>query len=325
MRINFFTVIFLLISFTVPSISGEIIVQSKYGDVRVKKADSTKWVPVEKGSILKLKDTIQTATKSGAMLFISGSENIVSIEENSRIVITESLGSSGNKKSAVLVAAGKIKSRIKKTDPMVEEFITPTAVVGVRGTELLIAVAEEGTTQVGVLKGEVQVTGDKGEVSLSSNQASEVPRLGGPKDKIKFTGEEDWNKWMKDKSESIKGHEKEILEEISILLDSNYRLIDSLEQDKEKIKLRMEELKNDTSEESATELTKLITDRSRLIIQAQNIDLKNQALIDIAENIYSKKPKDKELKNIYKKMKDKFEKYHSRYTKNKKSGCLNIF
>ena len=47
------------------------------------------------------------------------------------------------------------------------QLATPTAVLSIRGTELVIAVAADGTTQVAVLDGEIEVTPCGGEAAIA--------------------------------------------------------------------------------------------------------------------------------------------------------------
>jgi hypothetical protein len=229
-----------------------------------------------------------------------------------------------------------MKSRLAKGAAGAEEFATTTAVVGVRGTEFIVAVADDGTTQVGVLRGEVQVAGQNGAVALASNQSSLVPLAGAPADKTAFTGNEDWTAWLQQQSSSIKGRESQILDSVAKALDYNYGLMDGVEQKKNESRTRIEELKKILAEARETkneeriraagdEISTLINTSSRLIIEGQNLDLRNQALLAVAERVKNSNPKLNDLASAYITIKKKFDTYHKRYMvvrENNKKSCL---
>lgn len=56
------------------------------------------------------------------------------------------------------------------------EISTPTATAAVRGTIFSVAVAEDGSTSVSVLRGQVDVVTDEGDVAVRADQIAEVGR-----------------------------------------------------------------------------------------------------------------------------------------------------
>jgi len=324
---------FILLGMAV-SAAGQVGVQSFFGDVAIQRSSSQKWEKAAVRAALSAGDIIRTGEHSGAMLYIRNDESVISLSAGSKLMITETMIAKKQKTPGFLLFVGLLKSRIKKNPDEPMDFSTPTAVVGVRGTEFLIAVADDGTSKVGVTRGAVDVQGERNSVNLSSNESSTVALAGDPQDKVLFQGEiSDLENWKKTASGRIKGREAEILGQCGRAFEFNFSRIDELDKNKADTQARISALKDERkkleaagdaagSQAKGQEAAALVTDLTRLIVEQNNIDRRNQALFDIAERVKFFAPADKAVTDKFKELKARYDLYHSKFVLTRKKGCL---
>ncbi|MBX7148850.1 FecR family protein [bacterium] len=111
------------------------------------------------GDTVHLNDTVTTSSKSTAQINLNDS-SILSMKEKSKIYISEFLVSNGTRQSRIEIGYGKVKANIQKMFKgagTTTEFYTPTAVIGIRGTQLVMEV-RKGSTKVYCLEGNIRVT-----------------------------------------------------------------------------------------------------------------------------------------------------------------------
>jgi hypothetical protein len=315
-------------------LAGQVSLQSSFGDVTVKKSSSAKWEKATARMTFAPGDTIRTGLRSGAMIMVRNEESVISLSASSKLMITETMAVNKKKAPGFLLFLGALKSRIKKNADESMDFSTPTAVVGVRGTEFLIAVADDGTSKVGVTRGTVQVDGERNGVSLSSNESSTVALAGDPQDKVLFQGEiRNLENWMQTASSRIKGNEPAILERCSTALELNYTRIDELDRQKKDNEKRIQELKDErrqllsagdtnAARTKGQEAASLVTETTRVIIAQNNLDRRNQAVFEITERVYAPVTSDAGLKKRFLEIKSRFDLYHSKFVLTRKKGCL---
>ena len=165
----------LLILLTSPSYAkiGDVIQQKGVTDVERK--DGAKFEQIEKDFGVESYDTIKTKNGRTAIEFLD--ETRVDVTENSKLVIDEfvydpntSTGSLALKASfgTVRYASGQIAKNSRQN----VKIKTPTAVVGVRGTDFSLTVDETGNSTIILLP-----------------SCTEVPRPGGGVDRLCVTGE----------------------------------------------------------------------------------------------------------------------------------------
>jgi len=137
--------------------SGRIV--ETEGAVEILPGGETEWVPAEKGTPLSEGDSIRSGADSKAIA-VFASKVIMAVEQNSEVDL-EKLQQSRRKGINIKVDlnngqlwndVGKLRS--KRANFYVE---TPQAVTGVRGTVFTVLVAPDATTQVAVVKGNVDV------------------------------------------------------------------------------------------------------------------------------------------------------------------------
>ncbi|KJS85814.1 MAG: hypothetical protein JM58_07725 [Peptococcaceae bacterium BICA1-8] len=158
------------------------------GEVLVKKIGGEKTFNAFNGMSLVQGDSI--ITKEGASVIIEvDDETNITIDENTQININELSqdNTKQNKKTNFYLSAGQVWSSIKKKLNSGSDFLirTPTALMGVRGTEFVVGYNQNGTT-TSVLEGTVSVSSmtsfennneliqEKQELLLEPNQSVQV-------------------------------------------------------------------------------------------------------------------------------------------------------
>lgn len=129
----------------------EALVISVVGDVKI--GDKK----VKNGDILKNQDSIKTAAKSVCDLQLTGLESSVSIriKENSEFSIATAMQKDTNNVQMKIVSGKVLVNSEKLNSKDNLETITPTAVMGVRGTKYEVEIGPDANGNVAVLDGKV--------------------------------------------------------------------------------------------------------------------------------------------------------------------------
>lgn len=129
------------------------------GEVKFVKNSDTVWIPAVQGMALALEDTLATGKSSEADLDVDENKHVL-VGDEVRMVVAQLMKEVGNSKTATLkVDSGAVYIRIQKKLGQGETFevVTPTCIMGVRGTHFVVDVVG-GDTLVSVLEGEVKGT-----------------------------------------------------------------------------------------------------------------------------------------------------------------------
>jgi len=116
-----------------------------------------------------VEETVLTDSQaSTALEFLDSTQ--LRVGRNSRVKLDKFIYDPGTGNGAALLNFGVgafryVSGSLGKNQKM--QLATPTAVLSIRGTELVIAVAADGTTQVAVLDGEIEVTPCGGEAAVA--------------------------------------------------------------------------------------------------------------------------------------------------------------
>ena len=120
---------------------------------------SPQWKPAKPGMGLAKKDRIKTGPASTAQILLSDG-SFCQVREKSVFEIEELIydAKSRSQQSSLKVWSGTLLSRVQKLQKGSDaKFRTPTALVAVRGTELGLDVAEDGTTDLALYDGKIVV------------------------------------------------------------------------------------------------------------------------------------------------------------------------
>jgi tetratricopeptide (TPR) repeat protein len=144
------------------------IVISVDGATSVRRAGATALVPAVRTLSLATGDTLVTGSSGRAsLLFPNGLET--KLNENTTLLV-QALAPAGAVPLRLLLTRGEIFARSSPGQRLSIE--TPAAVAGVRGTELNLVVAEDGSATLTVGEGEVSFTNGQGRVAVRTSQQS---------------------------------------------------------------------------------------------------------------------------------------------------------
>lgn len=189
------------------------------GCVEVKKLGSKEWLPAKLKMTLHEKDKLRTKLISNVELqFEDGS--IIKIGENTVVGIEKLIVNRETLEQdfSIKLWLGKIRTRLEKLRQKSSRFeiITPTAIVGVRGTIFIVCVDEDKKTKTVVESGQVYFRGSKQsedeKITLKSNEFSVSSPDGTEVSPPKEITPEELNKLKEDVKE-IKTPEIKISEE----------------------------------------------------------------------------------------------------------------
>lgn len=142
------------------------------------------WSKLSKDQLLNMDDWVQTGQGSASKIIFTKNGTIVELREKTltRIVKTTSESISEyklNKDGGILeLKSGYLEARVppKKPGDDTRKFmvVTPTAVVGVRGTELYVNAPDPENTIVGCYKGELEVSAEGKTVAVPAGYGTTV-------------------------------------------------------------------------------------------------------------------------------------------------------
>lgn len=135
------------------------VLSASSGEVLLQEAEKTLWQSAEEGTFLFEGDKIQTREDSSAEITFDY-ESIVELSENSLLEIKNLKIKEDNSEESVLkLEIGRVLAEVEKL-PVGSRFEihTPTAVVGVRGTQFLLE-EKDGESSIAVFEGKVGVRG----------------------------------------------------------------------------------------------------------------------------------------------------------------------
>lgn len=157
-KVVFFFVLISTLLFAVniycASVNGTI--SGLKGKVEIKKAGEEKWVPATEGMTITKGTMIKTAAESSAMIKWL-ENNLVKVYELTIYNFKEAdfNSATGDEKSHCFLEKGKIYAKAKKLKTAESEFkvMTPSAVAGVRGSEVMSEAVEGTKSSFSVLDG----------------------------------------------------------------------------------------------------------------------------------------------------------------------------
>jgi hypothetical protein len=137
-----FSLIFGAVTPALAKSTREAVIDSYVGEVRITKAGGSKSYQAFVGMTLNQGDHIETGTSSKVVLRIKDHEDEITIDATSSMYISELSENTKGKKSKMKMWAGSLWGKVKTLTGTDDEFTveTPTAVMGVQGTTLLVGV-----------------------------------------------------------------------------------------------------------------------------------------------------------------------------------------
>ncbi len=267
-----------------------IITKAK-GRVQIIKENSFKGVNYKffKG-IVELKDIVRTKRRSYAIInFIDKSK--VFLDENSRLIVEDYIPS----KTRLYVSTGKVIYKIYKRVKGTFEVKTPTALIGVKGTEFLTFV-KHGITIVIVKKGVVEVFNPEFpqvKIKLTKGTATVIKPKEPPKKPVKISSVEKFFKEKVEKFEKkeIKEYEKkegklEKQEKIETVEKERENLLEAASEEKGiEAELIEENLETITTENQNETVSTIDQEIIEIIREETQKDVANIIITGIPENL----------------------------------------
>jgi hypothetical protein len=197
-----------VLMYTVPLRAEEAsvgMISEVNGTVTVTRSDGRK---IDAGKDLDLyPGDMLTTGKDGFVGFVLTNGDVFRLSEDAQVSLDELSVSEEDTPPVLRLALGFLWSKIK---PLLAKetrqvIHTPTAVLGVRGTEFDTVVAEDSSSAVAVDHGAVEIEAEKATVLVNQGQSTEVdpeetiktPEKSVPKDR------RDWKKFRKEKAEKL--------------------------------------------------------------------------------------------------------------------------
>lgn len=155
---------------------GKVVISYLEGEVEVLKKQEKEWKKAKLYAELSTGDRIRTMLSAKCDLKLSDG-SLINIKENSIMDITQLLEDGAKTNSSFKLWMGEIKARIQrlKTKDSSMNFHTPTAVMGLRGTTVWLAVDWSGRTRCGFTEGHGYIQTDKeGEKAVNEGEEANV-------------------------------------------------------------------------------------------------------------------------------------------------------
>ena len=144
-----------------------------HGSVEVRPPSASDFHHAERGEQAAEGSRVRTGSDGLAtLLFADGSQ--VKVSERSAMLVTH-VSNGEKERSAIVLFCGRLWAKIAKHGGEAAfDVATANAVAGVRGTEFVTTVADDGTTRVQVDEGTVAVSNDSKSQKVTAGQASEA-------------------------------------------------------------------------------------------------------------------------------------------------------
>jgi tetratricopeptide (TPR) repeat protein len=146
------------------------VVVEKEGKVEVARKGTAAWAPAQLNESLHPGDRIRTGGRSRAALRWS-ELSVARVAELTTLLIQPPAKPTDKPQLEIRSGAAYFFSREKPTEV---QFHTPVASGAIRGTEFNLKVAEDGTTEVALLDGAMDLSNDQGKATLASGELGTV-------------------------------------------------------------------------------------------------------------------------------------------------------
>ncbi len=336
---------FILTLVAVPVLSYSVVVDWVSGDVTYSHLKSA-WEQLDSGMTLVSGDIVKTGEGGEATLIDEGSE--MNIMANSQFTISEKYVQE-QKKPSFMLFIGRMKFKLGKTAKTEPDIQTQTVNLTIRGTEFEVGSGYDGSTIVLLNEGSVAVQGQKNELVLQTGEGTEVAFGEEPTEKFRvMTRVIDWNAWLADSQEAVKGNEVSLLDKILSRfrgIEADIKKNEVMRADAQKKKdefiTERDRLLDEGKKEEADTYSKKAGEQSKLafhsFVNIRFLALSTIGLFDMAERIYTgieKPPKEasdlfEQIQKIYKDIEAKYlyEGDRERLEKKaeKKKGCSKLF
>lgn len=150
------------------------------GKVEMKPSASGAWTALKNGDSVAVGATVRTGPGASCMLKWAGG-NVVKLSPLTTMTVSQAeKAASGKESSRIDISGGRVSAHAKAFATKDSSFNvkTPTAVAGVRGTDLYVEVNDAGVSSIGVTDGNVEVESGDSVVVIDEGQFVIVEEMG---------------------------------------------------------------------------------------------------------------------------------------------------
>ena len=179
-KILFFAVFALLMTAVAHASPLKVKADKITGKVEMQAGAAAGWKTVANGDSIPIGASVRTGPGASCMLKWAGG-HVVKVGPLSNVKVVDADKSPTGKESSTLALSnGKVMAHARKLNTGDSTFNvkTPTAVAGVRGTDVLVETSEEGGDKIGVVDGSVEVETGGETVNVDEGTMVEVDESG---------------------------------------------------------------------------------------------------------------------------------------------------
>ncbi|MBN2434845.1 MAG: FecR domain-containing protein [Spirochaetes bacterium] len=313
-------------TFSLPAFSA---MQIKFfvGEAKIKPFGSDTWQKASMNQKLVNGDTVKTGSKAYIQIDMDG--NTIKVNENTQLAIGQDIDEE-KKVQSLDMTRGTVQLKMDKLQNNNSGFKvnTVSTVCAVRGTEFLVAAGYDGTSVLQVQKGRVAITGSSRTVLVNANQETTVP-YGGDPSEVEDIKISEWNKWISDSKNQLKGNEESVLNESLKKikkLDNDITELEEIKEFNQKEKIKYDELakkfKADGNTAKFEENAKLSFQAAqklhlasfRAIVNAYKMGMVKD-FSDLTYETIDRSNRTAEINKLYMEIDDLYKKYYIKYIK----------
>lgn len=250
-------------------------------------------------------DTI--ITSAGSTLEITTKkEDIIKVNENTRLTVSKNVvkNRSGNSLGLSL-GTGSIACKVKKLSTESSfEIYTPTAVAGVRGTDFAVAAGIDGSAQVSVSEGMVNVGKDNADVNVAPGQKT-TALLGDKAAPQASAIDANIEKWLNSQNTEVRANPEKTL-------DAMQAHLANVEENSKKLAEQSEITKAEAAPATKEELQKSEADALRLSSRYSATTCANNEILANAKALAGNNKKLKEKLSGIQRINASIDSYNSR-------------
>ncbi len=169
-----------------PAWAQEADVLMVQGRAETRQSSAQPWQMIVPRQSLATGTTVRTFADSQVAVLMRDQTQL-RLNQNTTVQI-QSLQAGADQQTTLALSEGRIWAQVKQlstaalrtlsaqAQPQRLRIVTPTATVGIRGTDWELAVGEQGTTRLTVLSGEVEMFNELGSISVGANEQAVAER-----------------------------------------------------------------------------------------------------------------------------------------------------
>jgi hypothetical protein len=334
-----------LLFFLVPVSLFPVSVDWVSGDVAFSHLKG-EWKKLDVGAQLASGDIVKTGPYSETTLSDDGAE--IHILENSTFTVSERY-EDGRQKSSMMLFLGRMRFKLARAREKEPEIRTQTVNLSIRGTDFEIGSGYDGSTLVLLSSGVLAVRGKSQEIVLEGGEGTQVAFGEEPAEKFELiTRVIEWETWLADTREAVKGNELELLSRIlgrMREMDDQIGEYETLREQARELQQQFVQMRNSARDrndvEAAAEFSRKAGEEGKaayhLLMNIRFLALSSIGLQDLAAQTIGSVPEpDQQMRDTFEEINSIYGGIESKYIyegdretleerASRKKGCLKLF